>query len=103
MTWDLDIDLEEVRIKLEDTRIIRLALDSLEENLPPVLSSDGLVQGLVMLRENLAETERNELRKIGHREYMILAPMDHLQACGGNVAAAVRTLDELGFVIRLDG
>src|ERR1700730_4432778 len=102
MTWDLDIDLEELRIKLEDTRIIRLALDSLEENLPPALSSDGLVQGLVMLRENLAETERNELRKIGRREYMILAPMDHLQAFGGNVAAAVRTLDELGLVIRLD-
>jgi hypothetical protein len=35
MTWDTDIDLEEIRIKLEDTRIIRLALDSLEENLPP--------------------------------------------------------------------
>ena len=92
MTWDTDIDLEEVRNKLEDTRIIRLALDSLEENLSPAMWSDGLIQGLITLRKNLEEAERNELRKIGHREYMILAPRDHLEAAGGNIAAAVRTL-----------
>jgi hypothetical protein len=64
--------------------------------------SDNLVKGLITLRENLAEMERNELWKIGHREYMILAPMDHFKAAGGKVAVAIRTLDELGLLIRLD-
>jgi len=34
MTWGTGADMEELRIQLKDTRIIRLALDSLEEHLP---------------------------------------------------------------------
>ena len=101
--WGADIDIAEVRSKLEDTRVIRLALDSLEEHLPPELDSDGLTLEFVTLREKLAEAERRELRKIGHREYMILAPIDTFESLGGKAAAAIRTLDELGLVIRLDG
>ena len=101
--WGADIDLEEVRSKLKDTRVIRLALDSLEEHLPPELDSDGLTLEFVTLREKLAEAERRELRKIGHREYMILAPIYTFESLGGKAAAAIRTLDELGLVIRLDG
>jgi len=33
--WGADIDIEEVRSKLKDTRVIRLALESLEKHLPP--------------------------------------------------------------------
>jgi hypothetical protein len=40
--WGADIDIEEVRSKLKDTRVIRLALDSLEEHLPSELDSDDL-------------------------------------------------------------
>ena len=102
-TWGADIDIEEVRSKLEDTRMIRLALDSLEEHLPPELESDDLTLEFLTLREKLAEAERKELRKIGHREYMILAPIDTFESFGGKAAAAIRALDELGLVIRLDG
>jgi hypothetical protein len=101
--WGADIGIEEVRSKLEDTRVIRLALDSLEEHLPAELNSDDLTLEFVTLREKLAEAERRELRKIGHREYMILAPIDTFESFGGKAAAAIRVLDELGLVIRLDG
>ena len=100
--WGVEIDLEEVRSKLRDTRVIRLALDSLEEHLPPELESDDLTLDFLTLREKLAEAERNQLRKIGHREYMILAPIDTFESFGGRAAAAIQALDELGLVIRLD-
>jgi len=50
---------------LKDTRVIRLALDSLEEHLPSELESDDLTLEFVTLREKLAEAERRELRKSG--------------------------------------
>jgi hypothetical protein len=101
MTWDAGIDVEEVRSKLEDTRTIRLALDSLEENLPPGLISDSLTLEFIALRKRLAEAEREELRTIGHRDYMILAPVSYPGRSGDTAAAAIRTLDKLGLVIRL--
>jgi hypothetical protein len=101
--WGAGIGIEEVRSKLKDTRVIRLALDSLEEHLPAELNSDDLTLEFVTLRAKLAEAERRELRKIGHREYMILAPIDTFESFGGKAAAAIRVLDELGLVIRLDG
>jgi hypothetical protein len=101
--WSAGIDTEEVRSKLTDTRIIRLALDALEEHLPAELESDDLTLEFLTLREKLAEAERRELRKIGHRDYMVLAPIDVFESLGGKAAAAIRTLDELGLVIRLDG
>jgi hypothetical protein len=102
MTWAAEIDMEEVRGKLEGTRVIRLALDSLEEGLPPGLMSGHLALELIVLRKKLAEMEREELRKIGHRDYMILAPVSCLDSSGDRAAAAaIRTLDELGLVIRL--
>jgi hypothetical protein len=102
MTWGTDIDMEELLVQLEDTRIVRLALDSLEEHLPDELASDGLTAEFVSLRDRLAEMERKALRKIGHREYMILAPIDQFECFGGKAAEALRTLDDLGLVIRLD-
>jgi hypothetical protein len=102
MTWDTGIDMEELRVQLKDTRIIRLALDSLEEHLPTELESDDLTAEFVSLRQRLAEMERNAIRKIGNREYMILAPVDEFECFGGKAAEALRVLDDLGLVIRLD-
>jgi hypothetical protein len=102
MAWAAGIDMEEVRSKLEGSRTIRFALDSLEENLPSELASDGLTSEFTALRKKIAEMEREELRKIGHREYMILAPAGYSEHFGDKAAAAIRTLDELGLVIRMD-
>ena len=103
MTWNADVDMEELRVKLEDTRIIRLALDSLEEHLPAELESDVLSTEFLILRERLTVMERRALRKIGNRDYLILAPVDDYELLGGEAARALRTLDDLGLVIRLDG
>ena len=103
MTWNAGIDLEEVRGKLEGSRTIRFALDSLEGNLPAHLISGHLESEFIALREKLAEMDRKELRKIGHRDYMILAPRSHVRHLGGEAAAAVRTLAELGLIIPLAG
>ncbi len=46
-----EIDLEEVRGPLEDTRHLRMALDLLEERLPPAYTCDGLESELWALRE----------------------------------------------------
>ena len=102
MAWAAGIDMEEVRSKLEGSRTLRFALDSLEENLPPGLISDSLTLEFIALRKRLAEAEREELRTIGHRDYMILAPAGCSGHFGDKAAAAIRTLDELGLVIRLD-
>jgi hypothetical protein len=102
MTWNASIDMEELHTELKDTRIIRLALDSLEEHLPAGLASDSLTAEFVGLRERLAEMEQKALRKIGNREYMILAPVDEFECFGGKAAEALRALDDLGLVIRLD-
>ena len=77
--------------------------DSLEENLPAHLISGHLKSEFIALREKLAEMDRKELRKIGHRDYMILAPRSHVRHLGGEAAAAVRTLAELGLIIPLAG
>jgi hypothetical protein len=102
MAWDAEIDMEEVRSKLEGSRTIRFALDSLEEHLPPELASETLTSEFTALRKKIAEMERRELRKVGHREYMILAPARYSEHFGDKAATAVRTLDELGLIIRLD-
>ena len=49
-----ELDIEEVRASLEETRQVRQALDLLEEKLPPAYACDGLSQELWALREKLA-------------------------------------------------
>ena len=95
MTWVRnDIDLEVVRGKLEGTRVIRLALDALEEKLPADLVSGHLVLELVVLRKLLAALDRERIGTIEHRDYMILAPVSDLERFGDKAAEAVKTLDD---------
>jgi len=99
--WSAGIDPEEVRGKLEGSRAIRFALDSLKGNLPAHLISGHLESELIELREKLAEMDREELRKVGYRDYMILAPGSQVRHFGDRAVAAVRTLAELGLIIPL--
>jgi hypothetical protein len=57
-----------VRGKLEGSRAIRYALDSLEGNLPAHLISSHLASEFIALREKLAEMDREELRMVGYRD-----------------------------------
>ena len=98
-----ELDIEEVRDSLEETRVVRLALDTLEDNLPPAYGCDGLTQELLALREKLAAAELAQLRQIGQREYLIIQPLapESAEPLISRAADAVRVLDDLGLVVRL--
>ena len=67
--------IEEVRDLLEGTRYLRMALDLLQERLPPAYSCDGLEAELRALREKIDAAELTQLRILGHREYLIVQPL----------------------------
>jgi hypothetical protein len=96
-------DIDEVRGSLEHTRHLRLALDLLKENLPGTYNSDGLMAELWALREKLAAAELARLRSIGQREYLVIQPLAPAAAepVITRAAEAIKTLDDLGLVIRL--
>jgi hypothetical protein len=96
-------DADEVRNGLERTRHLRLALDLLEETLPGSYCSDGLMAELWGLREKVAAAELTQLRKLGQREYLVVQPLGPATAepLITRAAEAVKTLDDLGLVVRL--
>ena len=99
-------DIEEVRSPLESTRHLRMALDLLEERLPPAYTCDGLEAELWALREKIAAAELAQLRSIGQREYIVIQPRAPAAAepLITQAARAVKTLDDLGLVsLRRDG
>lgn len=97
------LDLEEVRGPLEYTRHLRMALDLLEERLPPAYTCDGLEAELWALREKIAAAELAQLRNLGHREYLIIQPLAPAatEPLISQAARAVKTLDDLGLLVRL--
>jgi hypothetical protein len=99
----IGLDIEEVRGPLAGTRYLRMALDLLEERLLPTYACDGLIAELWALREKIDAAELAQLRTTGHREYLVIQPL--APAAPGplitKAAQAVKTLDDLGLVIRL--
>lgn len=96
-------DIEEVRGPLEHTRHLRIALDLLQERLPPAYSCDGLESELWALREKIDTAELTQLRTLGHREYLIIQPLAPAvpEPLITQAAQAVKTLDNLGLIVRL--
>jgi hypothetical protein len=96
-------DIEEVRGPLEQTRHLRMALDLLQERLPLAYACDGLESELWALREKIDAAELAQLRTIGHREYLVIQPLAPTTPgpLVTRVAQAVKTLDDLGLIIRL--
>jgi hypothetical protein len=96
-------DIEEVRGPLERTRHLRMALDLLQERLPPAYACDGLESELWALREKIDAAELTQLRTLGHREYLIIQPLTPAfpEPLITQAAQAVKTLDDLGLLIRL--
>jgi anti-sigma regulatory factor (Ser/Thr protein kinase) len=96
-------DIEEVRGTLEYARHLRMALDLLEENLPPAYACDGLLAELWALREKIDAAELARLRNLGQREYLVIQPLAPAAAMPliTRAAQAIKILDDLGLVIRL--
>lgn len=86
-----------------NTRYLRMALDLLEERLLPAYACDGLIAELWAPREKIDAAELAQLRTTGQREYLVIQPL--APAAPGplvtRAARAVKTLDDLGLVIRL--
>ena len=80
-----------------------MALDLLEETLPARYSCDGLMAELWALREKVAAVELAQLRALGQREYLVIQPLTPAAAepLITRAAEAVKTLDDLGLLIRL--
>jgi hypothetical protein len=80
-----------------------MALDLLEERLPAAYACDGLESELWALREKIDAAELTQLRALGHREYLIIQPLAPAAPPSliTQAAQAVKTLDDLGLVIRL--
>jgi hypothetical protein len=98
-----ELDVGEVRDGLKSIRHIRMTLDMLEETLPLSYASDGLLSELWALREKIAAAELIQLRRIGHREYLVIRPIapDTAEPLITMAAEAVKALDDLGLVVRL--
>jgi hypothetical protein len=96
-------DIEEVRGPLEHTRHLRIALDLLQGHLPPAYTCDGLESELWALREKIDAAELTQLRTLGHREYLIIQPLAPAvpEPLIIQATQAVKTLDDLGLIIRL--
>jgi hypothetical protein len=83
---------------------LRLALNTLQSEIPPELMAGGVREMLNTLRERLEELELREIRRVGPQEYLLIKPLT--PDVGGEfaekIAEHVRALDDLGLVVRLD-
>jgi hypothetical protein len=102
--YGLPVDTDGVTAALESTRLLRLALNSLWNQLPGDLNQAGPVQdALKSIHDQINEVETADLRRYGIAEhYLIIRPVSlvsppppHIME---KITAAVRTLAELGML-----
>jgi hypothetical protein len=87
-------DIEEALIKLEETRLARIALEVLDTRMPSDLATAELTEQLLALRRRLAEKELEMLQAV------IIVPFrnGHVST---DILAALQTLAANGLTIRL--
>jgi len=95
--------LDDIQTALQVPATLRLALNTLQELMPPDLESGGIHEMLNTLRDKLEEMELREIRQVGPQEYLLIKPL--APDAGGKFAEQaaehVRALDDLGLVVRL--
>lgn len=100
------VETDTIRAALEPTRVLRHSLEVLWGNLPTDMETDALSAAFCELDEQLRKaTLANMRRGILSRDYFILSPINPMNPPGPEdmekVAAALRTLDDLGLIITL--
>lgn len=94
--------LDDIQGALHVPAMLRLALNTLQDEMPPELETGGIREMLNGLREKLQELELREIRLAGPQEYLLIKPL--APDAGGEFAAKaaehVRALDDLGLVVR---
>jgi len=96
--------LDDIQYAFDDTWPVRLALNTLEAELPMNLQTTSLREVFTSLRDKLEEKELEQIRSLGHQEYLLIKPL--ASDIGGpfaeHAAVHVRALDDMGLVVRLD-
>src|SRR5437868_6620310 len=94
--------LDDIQNALGDLSKLRLALNTLQNEMPMNLQTDSVREALSRLRKKLEETELEEIRRLGHWEYLLIKPLapDAGRAFAEKAAEHVRALDDLGLVVR---
>ena len=82
---------------------LRLALSTLEANVPRHWTTDDTDRALKALWDKLAEEELSQIRRWGPREYLLIKPLraDAAPALAMKAAEHVRALDVLGLIARV--
>ena len=98
------VDTENVSSLLESTRLQRLALNVLWNELPPGTDTEPMHDALLSIHDRITEVETGELRRCGVAEhYLIIRPVSPVSPpppeIMEKITAAVRTLTELGMVV----
>ena len=98
------VDTEQVSSPLESTRLLRLALNVLWNELPPGTNTEPVHDALLSIHDRITEIETGELRMWGVPEhYLIIRPVSPVSPpppeIMEKITAAVRTLTELGMVV----
>jgi hypothetical protein len=95
--------LDDIQTALQVPATLRLALNTLQGEMPPELENGGVRETLNALRDKLEEMEIQEIRRVGPQEYLLIKPL--APDAGGEfaekAAVHVRALDDLGLVVRL--
>jgi hypothetical protein len=95
--------LDDIQAAVQVPAMLRHALNTLQDEMPPEWATGNVKEALKALREKLDELELQEIRRVGPQEYLLIKPL--APDAGGEFAEQaaehVRALDDLGLVVRL--
>jgi hypothetical protein len=100
------VETDSILAALAPTRALRQALGVLWDGLPPNMQTPAVREALHAIDDNIRETELRDLRHgVLARDYFIISPINPMNPPSPpdmeKIAAALRTLDDLGLIITL--
>jgi hypothetical protein len=95
--------LDDMWNALGDNVALRLALSTVEANVPRHWTTDDTGRALRALWDRLEEEELSQIRTWGPREYLLIKPLraDTAFEFAMKAAEHIRALDDLGLIARL--
>jgi hypothetical protein len=95
--------LDDLQTALQVPSMLRLALDTLQNEMPANWETGSVNEVLGTLRRKIGELELQEIRRSGPHEFLLIKPLapDAGGAFAEKAAEHIRALDDLGLVVRL--
>lgn len=102
----VEVETDSILAALAPTRALRQALDVLWGGLPATMETPAIREALHAIDEHLRRTELRDLRQGAlARDYLIISPINPMNPPSPQdmekIAAALRTLDDIGLIITL--